>query len=104
MYFFIVPIFPLMFMYVSALNLYLRFVYSLCGNFLASQERVCKPTEGRQIGMIDPDCKVIALHIYTGLLKIIPLELDSGEELKAFNVRCVSPISREDVCTCTLHI
>ncbi|KAL5503313.1 hypothetical protein EMCRGX_G010241 [Ephydatia muelleri] len=50
-------------------------------------ERVCKPTEGTQIGMIDPDCKMIALHIYTGLLKIIPLDLASGGELKAFNVR-----------------
>ena len=48
-----------------------------------------RPTEGRQIGLVDPDCKVIALHLYAGLLKVVPLELDSEQELKAFNIRCV---------------
>ena len=39
------------------------------------------------IGIIDPQCRVIALHLYDGLLKIIPLELGSNVELKAFNIR-----------------
>lgn len=51
------------------------------------QERVGRPTEGHQIGLVDPDCRVIALHLYAGLLKVVPLELDSGHELKAFNIR-----------------
>lgn len=40
------------------------------------------------IGIIDPQCRVIALHIYDGLLKVIPLELGTNIELKAFNIRC----------------
>ena len=39
------------------------------------------------IGIIDPQCRVIALHLYDGLLKIIPLEFGSNVELKAFNIR-----------------
>ena len=39
------------------------------------------------IGIIDPQCRVIALHLYDGLLKIIPLEFGSSVELKAFNIR-----------------
>lgn len=46
-----------------------------------------RPTEGRQIGIVDPDCTVIALHLYAGLLKVVPLHLDSGNQLKAFNIR-----------------
>ena len=46
-----------------------------------------KPTEIRMIGIVDPDCKVIGIHIYSGLLKIIPLELDSGQELRATDIR-----------------
>jgi len=39
------------------------------------------------IGIIDPLCRMIALHLYDGLLKIIPLELGTNVELKAFNIR-----------------
>lgn len=51
------------------------------------KDRVGHPTEGRQIGLVDPNCKVITLHLYSGLLKVVPLELDSQQELKAFNIR-----------------
>ena len=39
------------------------------------------------IGIIDPLCRMIALHLYDGLLKIIPLEFGNNVELKAFNIR-----------------
>ena len=52
-----------------------------------SQDRVGRPTEGRQIGIVDPECRVMALHLYAGLLKVVPLQLDSGDQLKAFNIR-----------------
>ena len=51
------------------------------------QDRVGRPAEGRQLGIVDPECRVIALHLYAGLLKVVPLELDSGQEMKAFNIR-----------------
>ena len=41
------------------------------------------------IGLVDPDCKVIGIHIYSGLLKIVPLELDSGQELRAIDIRLI---------------
>ena len=53
------------------------------------QDRVGRPTEGRQIGVVDPDGSVIVLHLYCGMLKVVPLQLDSTEPLTAFNIRCV---------------
>ena len=37
-------------------------------------------------GIIDPESRCIALRLYDGILKIIPLEKESGE-LKAYNIR-----------------
>ena len=51
------------------------------------QDQVARPTEGRQNGIVDPECRVIALHLYAGLLKVVPLQLDSGDQLTAFNIR-----------------
>ena len=53
----------------------------------ATQDVCGKPTQGRQIALIDPQCRVTVLHLYAGLLKVVPLELDSAHPLKAFNVR-----------------
>ena len=39
------------------------------------------------LGVIDPDSTMMVLHLYTGLLKVVPLKLDSESELKAFNCR-----------------
>ncbi len=39
------------------------------------------------LGAVDPDCTMMVLHLYAGMLKVVPLKLDSGEELKAFNCR-----------------
>lgn len=49
------------------------------------QDRVGRPSETGIIGIIDPLCQVIALRLYDGLLKVIPLDKD--RELKAFNIR-----------------
>ena len=46
-----------------------------------------KFTTGKEVALVDPQCKLIALHLYAGLLKIVPLELDAGKPLKAFNIR-----------------
>jgi hypothetical protein len=34
------------------------------------QERVYRPTESRQIGVIDPHSRMLVLHLYAGLLKV----------------------------------
>ena len=36
---------------------------------------------------------MIGLRLYDGLFKVIPLELDSNKELKAFNIRSGSYIA-----------
>ena len=54
------------------------------------QERVGRPTEGRQIGIVHPSGKAIVLHLYCGMLKVVPLQLDSTEPLTAFNIRYTS--------------
>ena len=46
-----------------------------------------RPTTGGMLGVIDPQCSVMALHLYSGLLKVVPLKLDTEEELRAFNCR-----------------
>jgi DNA damage-binding protein 1 len=39
-----------------------------------------------QIGIIDPDCRVIGLHLYDGLFKVIPFD-NKGQLKEAFNIR-----------------
>lgn len=39
------------------------------------------------LGVVDSECTMMALHLYIGLIKVVPLRLDSGDELKAFNCR-----------------
>eukprot|EP00727_Mastigamoeba_balamuthi_P002002 m51a1_g118 putative dna damage-binding protein 1a (1114) ;mRNA; f:362128-365815 len=50
------------------------------------QDRVGRPAEGGHIGIVDPDGRMIALHMYEGFLKIIPISAE-GALLEAFNVR-----------------
>uniref|UniRef100_L7M756 Putative dna damage-binding protein 1 n=1 Tax=Rhipicephalus pulchellus TaxID=72859 RepID=L7M756_RHIPC len=45
-----------------------------------------RPSETGNIGIIDPECRVIGLRLYDGLFKVIPLDKDN-RELKAFNIR-----------------
>ena len=49
-----------------------------------------KPTDIGAIGIVDPECKLIGLRLYEGLLKIVPLDTvkqKEGKELKSFNIR-----------------
>uniref|UniRef100_A0A1E1XLY5 DNA damage-binding protein 1 n=1 Tax=Amblyomma sculptum TaxID=1581419 RepID=A0A1E1XLY5_AMBSC len=45
-----------------------------------------RPSETGNIGIIDPECRVIGLRLYDGLFKVIPLDREN-RELKAFNIR-----------------
>ena len=51
------------------------------------QDKIGRSCDTGMIGIIDPQCRMIALHLYDGLLKVIPLELGTNVELKAFNIR-----------------
>ncbi|XP_010434237.1 PREDICTED: DNA damage-binding protein 1b [Camelina sativa] len=49
-------------------------------------DRIGRPTDNGQIGIIDPDCRVIGLHLYDGLFKVIPFN-NKGQLKEAFNIR-----------------
>ena len=65
---------------VQYLFLFIIFLY-------LNQDRIGRPSDTGLIGIIDPQCRMIGLRLYDGLFKVIPLELDSNKELKAFNIR-----------------
>ncbi|CAM8892866.1 unnamed protein product [Rhodiola kirilowii] len=49
-------------------------------------DRIGRPTDNGQIGIIDPDCRMIGLHLYDGLFKVIPFD-NKGQLKEAFNIR-----------------
>ncbi|XP_076938869.1 DNA damage-binding protein 1-like, partial [Bidens hawaiensis] len=49
-------------------------------------DRIGRPTDNGQIGIIDPDCRLIGLHLYDGLFKVIPID-NRGQLKEAFNIR-----------------
>ncbi|VVB12240.1 unnamed protein product [Arabis nemorensis] len=49
-------------------------------------DRIGLPTDNDQIGIIDPDCRLIGLHLYDGLFKVIPFD-NKGQLKEAFNIR-----------------
>ncbi|KAL3145326.1 hypothetical protein ABBQ38_001586 [Trebouxia sp. C0009 RCD-2024] len=48
-------------------------------------DRTGRPVEHGQIGIVDPDCRVIGVQMYDGLLKVIPMDSMGFQE--AFNIR-----------------
>ncbi|CAN1331562.1 DNA damage-binding protein 1 [Linum perenne] len=48
-------------------------------------DRIGRPTDNAQIGIIDPDCRLIGLHLYDGLFKVIPFD-NKGQLKEAFNI------------------
>ena len=74
------------------LHQYLLLIYSVVFLLVIiflylNQDRIGRPSDTGLIGIIDPQCRMIGLRLYDGLFKVIPLELDSNKELKAFNIR-----------------
>ena len=51
-----------------------------------SADRVGKPTNSGQIVLVDPESRVIGMHLYDGLFKCVPIE-PSGRLIEAFNAR-----------------
>eukprot|EP01132_Coremiostelium_polycephalum_P003348 gene3348-4197_t len=53
-----------------------------------AEDTIGRPTETGQIGITDPDGRLIALHLYEGLLKLIPIDKGpSPIQRDAFNLR-----------------
>ena len=40
-------------------------------------DRVGRPCDGGALGAVDPECRALGLHLYDGLLKVIPID-DKG--------------------------
>ena len=49
-------------------------------------DRIGRPAECGQIGIVDPECRVAGAHLYDGLFKCLPLDR-TGQMREAFNVR-----------------
>jgi len=49
-------------------------------------DRIGRPSECGQLGVVDPECRCVGLHAYDGLFKIIPMD-QRGQLRDAFNVR-----------------
>jgi len=58
-------------------------IYRANGNL---KDELGRPVDDYQRVAIDPDCRMIALHLYAGLLQIIPID-NKGQLQEAFNVR-----------------
>lgn len=49
-------------------------------------DRIGRPTDIGQIGIVDPECRLIGLHLYDGLFKVIPIN-SKNQLSEAFNIR-----------------
>ncbi|GIL63559.1 hypothetical protein Vafri_17600, partial [Volvox africanus] len=50
-------------------------------------DRIGRPAENGQLGVVDPACRLIGLHLYDGMLKVIPMDERSGQLSEAFSLR-----------------
>jgi DNA damage-binding protein 1 len=50
-------------------------------------DRIGRPTDAGQIALIEPRCRLIGLHLYDGLLKVLPCSAAGALLSDAFNLR-----------------
>ncbi|KAF2077319.1 hypothetical protein CYY_001385 [Polysphondylium violaceum] len=64
-----------------------------------AEDTIGRPTDSGQIGVIDPNGRIIALHLYEGLLKLIPIEKGQASPIQkdAFNIR-LEELQVLDIC------
>lgn len=55
------------------------------------QDRIGRPTENGQIGIVDPEARMLGLHLYDGLFKVIPVGSRNSLVREAFNIRLEEP-------------
>ena len=46
-----------------------------------AQDQIGRPAERGVTGLVDPLCRMIGLHIYDGLFKIVPMRDGSFQEM-----------------------
>ena len=49
-------------------------------------DHIGRPIDNEKIGIIDPYCRLIGIHLYDGLFKFIPFD-NKGQLKEAFNIR-----------------
>jgi hypothetical protein len=49
-------------------------------------DRIGRPADTGHIGIVDPEIRLIGLHMYDGLFKVIPID-ERGQLHDAFNIR-----------------
>jgi DNA damage-binding protein 1 len=58
-------------------------------------DTIGRETENGQIVVVDPLCRCIAMNLYEGMLKVLPLEPNKyGEPMQAFNIRYALTVIR----------
>jgi hypothetical protein len=62
-------------------------------------DRIGRPSDTGHIGIVDPETRLIGLHMYDGLFKVIPID-EKGQLHDAFNIR----MEEITVCRIPLHI
>lgn len=50
-------------------------------------DRTARPAEHTQVAIIDPENRMIILHLYVGMLNVIPMNPVTGALSEAFNLR-----------------
>jgi hypothetical protein len=60
-------------------------------------DMIGRETENGQIVVVDPLCRCIAMQLYEGVLKVLPLDANkSSEQKQAFNIRYAIQIIRNN--------
>jgi DNA damage-binding protein 1 len=52
-----------------------------------ASDTIGRPVDNGQLGILDPDGRAVGLHLYDGLLKVIPMEPGGGLGAEMFNCR-----------------
>lgn len=55
------------------------------------RDKVGQPSETGQIGIVDPQCRMIGMHAYNGLFKVLPMDT-RGNLQEPFDVRLDLPM------------
>ena len=50
-------------------------------------DRIGRPADAGQIAVIEPESRLIGLHLYDGLFKVIPAQASGALQNESFNIR-----------------
>ncbi|KAI8467206.1 MAG: mono-functional DNA-alkylating methyl methanesulfonate N-term-domain-containing protein [Monoraphidium minutum] len=52
-----------------------------------ASDSIGRPVDNGQLGILDPECRAVGLHLYDGLLKVVPIDERGSLGSEMFNVR-----------------